>query len=77
MSPWTLPTALLASDRFRLAVLTGLADANGDPSDPLDSIESFFDDGESFKHLEVGWYDTWETRVENNVHLTPWLLISL
>lgn len=53
-------------------VLTGLADANGDPSDPLDSIESFFDDGESFKHLEVGWYDTWETRVENNVHLTLW-----
>jgi len=53
-------------------VLAGLADANGAPSDPWDSVESFFDDGEYFKHLELGWYDTWETRVENNIHLTLW-----
>ena len=53
-------------------VLAGLADANGDPSDPWDSVESFFADGEHFKHLEVGWYDTWETRIDNNIHLTLW-----
>jgi porin len=53
-------------------VLAGIANANGDPSDPWDSVETFFNDGEYFKHLEAGWYDTWETRIEDNVHLTVW-----
>ena len=53
-------------------VVAGLADANGDPSDPLDSWDSFVDDGEYFKHLEFGRYGTWENRVEDNVHVTLW-----
>ncbi|MFM1817100.1 MAG: hypothetical protein RLZ98_3795, partial [Pseudomonadota bacterium] len=65
-----------AAIRWRFAdhyyVLAGLADANGDPGDPWDSVDAFFDDGEAFKHIEVGWYGSWETRIENNVHLTLW-----
>ena len=53
-------------------VLAGVADANGDPGDPLNSIENFFDEGESFKHLEVGRYGSWDTRIEDNIHLTLW-----
>jgi porin len=52
--------------------LAGLADAKGNPGDPLDSIDSFFADGTHFRHVELGWYDTWATRVENNIHLTLW-----
>ena len=53
-------------------VLAGLADANGDPHDPAGSIDSFFDDGEYFKHVEAGWYGTWESRFDDNIHLTLW-----
>jgi porin len=65
-----------AAARWRLAehyyVLAGLADANGDPGDPWNSVDAFFDDAEAFKHIEMGWYGTWESRIENNVHLTFW-----
>jgi len=53
-------------------VLAGLADANGDPHDPAGSIDSFFDDGEYFWHVEAGWYGTWESRFDDNIHLTLW-----
>ena len=65
-------TAIRWSIAEHYYVLAGFADANGAPSDPWDSVESFFDDGEHFKHIEVGWYDTWETRIENNIHVTLW-----
>jgi porin len=53
-------------------VVAGLADANGDPSDPLDAFDSFFGERELFKHVEVGRYGAWEDRVDDNVHLTLW-----
>ena len=65
-----------AAIRWRFAdhfyVLAGFADANGDPGDPWGSVDDFFDDAEAFKHIEVGWYGSWETRIENNIHLTLW-----
>ncbi len=53
-------------------VLAGLADANGNPRYPLDSVDGFFSDGEYFKHIETGWYGNWESRFEDNIHLTYW-----
>lgn len=53
-------------------VLGGLADANGDPTNPGDSFNSFFDDAEYFTHLEVGWIQSWKDRFTDNVHLTVW-----
>ena len=53
-------------------VLAGLADANGNPRDPVDSVDGFFNDGEYFKHTEVGWFGSWESRLDDNIHLTYW-----
>ena len=53
-------------------VVGGLADANGDPTEPGDWFESFFDDREYFYHLEVGWTSSLERRYFDNIHLTGW-----
>ena len=53
-------------------VLGGIADANGDPHDPGDSFDSFFNVGEHFRHIEIGWIGSWENRFSDNLHLTAW-----
>ncbi len=62
--------------RWRIAdnfyLLTGIADANARPNDPAGSISDLFDTGETFKHIEVGWYETWDTRFSDNLHLSLW-----
>jgi len=54
------------------AVLGGFANANGDPSDPLDSAKDLFDKGETFKHLAVGWSPNWDDRYDDAVQLKIW-----
>ena len=53
-------------------VLAGLADANADPADPIQSLKDFFSDPEVFAHAEIGWVSSWENRFTDNVHLTFW-----
>ncbi len=53
-------------------VLAGIADANGDPGDPGNPLSSFFETGEYFSHVEVGWVSSWENRFRDNIHLTLW-----
>ena len=53
-------------------VLAGLADANGNPRDPMDSVNGFFNEGEYFKHIEAGLFGSWESRFDDNIHLTYW-----
>ena len=53
-------------------ILAGLADANGNPRDPGRSVNDFFSGGDYFKHIEVGWFGDWDTRFEENIHLTLW-----
>ena len=53
-------------------VLAGIADANGDPTDPGNAFNSFFDDAEFFTHLEVGWAASIEKGFSDNIHLTAW-----
>ncbi len=50
----------------------GFADANGDPTHPQDSFDTFFNDHEYFVHGEVGWTSDWEKRYLDNIHLTGW-----
>lgn len=79
---WTNPTipapsqGLGAAIRWRFAdnyyVMAGLADANGQPDDPVGSIKNLFDTGETFKHVEFGWYETYENRFSDNFHLSAW-----
>ena len=53
-------------------LLGGIADANGDPTDPGNVFDSFFNDAEFFTHIEVGWISSWERRFSDNIHLTAW-----
>jgi len=53
-------------------VIAGLADANGDPHHPEDFFDSFFNDHEYFKHVEVGWIKSWDERYTDKVHLLYW-----
>lgn len=55
-----------------LYVLAGLADVNGDPANPGDSFDTFFNDREYFKHIEVGWISSFDHRYKDNIHLTAW-----
>lgn len=52
--------------------LAGIGDANGDPGDPLNGFDTFFNEREYFTHLELGWIGSWEDRIADNVHLTAW-----
>ena len=53
-------------------VIGGVADANGDPTDPGNAFDSFFNDAEFFTHLEVGWVASLERGLSDNIHLTVW-----
>jgi porin len=53
-------------------MLAGLADANGDPTDPRGSFDSFFNETEYFTHAEFGWIPSYKQRSTDNVHLTAW-----
>jgi porin len=64
--------ALRWAIKDRYYIVAGLADANGDPGKPLDGFDSFFNDREYFKHIELGWEGSWEQRFNDNVHLTLW-----
>jgi porin len=75
----TIPTpsqgmgvAMNAMITDNLYVLAGLSDTNGDPSDPGDSFDTFFNDREYFKHVEVGWISSFKHRFKDNIHLTAW-----
>lgn len=50
--------------------LGSLSDANG--SNTYAGFDTFFDDNEYFKHLEVGWVPSFERRKQDNIHLTAW-----
>ena len=53
-------------------VVVGLMDAAGDPTDPGQSIDQFFDNGEYFKHIEIG-YTTSPGRIYfDNIHFVYW-----
>jgi porin len=61
---------MLATDNIYL--VAGMADTNGDPSEPGDMADSFFDEKEYFYHLEVGWFSSFDRRYFDNLHLTFW-----
>jgi len=52
---------------------SGIADANGDATDLTGELNSFFDDFETFKSLEIGWTSSQpELFLMNNIHVTFW-----
>jgi len=67
-----LGIAVRGSLTTNLYVLAGFANANGNPTQPLQDFDTFFTEGEYFKHLEFGWISSWENRQQDNIHLTFW-----
>ena len=67
--PGAAVRANLGSNYFALA---GIADATGQPADPVQGIENAFETGETFKHIAVGWFSSWAERFDDNIQLTAW-----
>jgi porin len=56
-----------------LYVIGGLTNAYADPTDPFrDSFDRYFNDGEYFASLEIGWTKGQERIYQDNTHLTFW-----
>lgn len=53
-------------------ILAGFADSNSDPHKPGDGFDTFFNDNEYFKHVEVGWTTSPDRAYFDNVHVTYW-----
>ena len=58
------------SDNYYAAA--SFADANADPTDPLEGFDTLFDDGETFKTFEFGWTSGGERLFVDNAHVTFW-----
>lgn len=56
----------------QLYLIAGFADSNSNPRRPGDAFDTFFDDREYFKHLEIGWAGKRPNQWLNNIHLTLW-----
>jgi len=67
-----LGAAVGAMATDNLYVVGGLADANGDPTEPGDWFDTFFSDNEYFYHVEVGWTTSQDRIYFDNIHLTGW-----
>ncbi|WP_411234105.1 carbohydrate porin [Marivita sp. S0852] len=53
-------------------VAAGIVDANADPTDIGAGIDSLFDEGETFKSVEMGWTSGPKAVFIDNAHLTFW-----
>jgi len=53
-------------------VIGGIADTNGDPTDPFENFDTFFEDHEYFTHIEIGLTTSQQRIYLDNVHLTFW-----
>ncbi|MEN8809403.1 MAG: carbohydrate porin, partial [Desulfobacterales bacterium] len=67
-----LGAAVGAMATDNIYVVGGLADTNGDPTEPGDWFDTFFNDHEFFYHFEVGWTSSQERIYLDNIHLIGW-----
>jgi porin len=61
--------AMLTDNVF---LIGGVSDLNSDPTDPWQTVDSFFTEHEYFKHIEIGWTPSQDQIYLDNVHLTLW-----
>ena len=61
--------AMLTDNIF---LIGSLSDLNADPTDPGETVDSFFSDHEYFKSIEIGWSTSQDRIYLDNVHLTLW-----
>jgi porin len=53
-------------------VIGSFVDANGDPEDPWEGFDSFWDDNEYYKSAELGWASGQDAIYLDNYHITLW-----
>jgi porin len=53
-------------------VIGGITDMNSEPTDPLETFDSFFNDNKYFKSIELGWAASQGKIYTDNAHLTFW-----
>ncbi len=53
-------------------LIAGITDSNGDPSDPLQGFDNFFNDNEYFKSVEIGFTSSHERIIFDNYHMSVW-----
>jgi porin len=53
-------------------VIGGLTDANSDPTNVFEGFDTFFDEAEFFKSVELGWTSSRDRLVLDNYHVTVW-----
>jgi porin len=61
--------AMLTDNLF---LIGSLSDLNADPTDPSETVDSFFSDHEYFKSIEIGWTTSQDRIYLDNIHLTLW-----
>jgi porin len=62
--------ATMLNDNFY--IIGGLVDANSDPTDVFEGFDTFFDESEFFKSVELGWTTSQGRLVLDNYHVTVW-----
>ena len=67
-----LGVAIYAQVLENIYLLGSLVDANGDPTKPLESFDSFFGDAAYFTSIELGWIKSLAQGYTDNIHLTFW-----
>ncbi len=65
-----LGMALGAMISDNVYLVTGFSDANGEATEA--GFDTFFNDGEYFKHFEIGWTSSPDRIYFDNIHLTAW-----
>lgn len=53
-------------------LIGGLVDRNADPTDPSEGFDTFFNDNEYFKSIEIGWTPSQDRIYLDNAHFTFW-----
>lgn len=53
-------------------VIGGITDMNSEPTDPLETFDSFYNDNKYFKSIELGWAASQGQIYTDNAHLTLW-----
>ena len=61
--------AMLTDNLF---LIGGLVDSNADPTEFWQGFDTFFNDNEYFKSVEIGWTASQDRIYLDNVHLTLW-----
>jgi porin len=56
----------------QIYLLASWQDANGDPENVWDSVDTFFDDKEYFTSVELGWTSGQDRIYVDNYHITAW-----